>query len=159
MLRHPASEAIDRAIALVLKRFDEPLTLADLAKAAGMSRFGFCRHFRRQLGMPPLRWLWSFRAVLAAELIDLVPSWTLTEVWTLAGFSSSAHFSRSFKGVYRVAPSVYRRSRLRAEPGFRPGGDELERLLDAATRRALAATQSPVETLGLGALAASDETP
>jgi transcriptional regulator GlxA family with amidase domain len=106
----PDSKLAQAAIAFVLENFSEEVTLDDLAEAAGMTRFNFCRRFQKECGISPIRWLWSFRAILAAEFIALGPEWPLTDVAFACGFTSSAHFSRAFKQMYRTSPSAFRKA-------------------------------------------------
>lgn len=98
------------AIRYVLDNFADEIELDDLASAAGMTRFNFCRRFQRECGISPIRWLWNFRTMLAAEFIAMGPDWSLTDVAFSCGFTSSAHFSRAFKQMYRVSPSQYRKT-------------------------------------------------
>lgn len=104
----------EAVVAYILENFSQELSLDDLATQAGLSRFNFCRRFQRECGLSPMRWLWNFRTLLAAEFIALDPKWSLTDVAFACGFSSSAHFSRSFKAMFKQSPSVYRRARLSA---------------------------------------------
>lgn len=103
------SRIVERVVTYVLSNFAEEINLDDLAREAGMSRFNFCRRFHKECGVPPMRWLWNFRTILAAEFISLDPRWSLTNVAFSCGFSSSAHFSRSFKSMFAKSPSRYRR--------------------------------------------------
>src|SRR4051812_6958890 len=82
----------EKVVAYVLANFAEDIDLDDLAEEAGLSRFNFCRKFQRECGISPMRWLWNFRTILAAEFITLDPKWSLTDVAFSCGFSSSAHF-------------------------------------------------------------------
>lgn len=106
----PESKLAQTAIAFVLENFSEDVSLDDLADAAGMTRFNFCRRFQKECGISPIRWLWNFRAILAAEFIALGPDWPLTDVAFACGFTSSAHFSRAFKQMYRTSPSAFRKA-------------------------------------------------
>jgi AraC-like DNA-binding protein len=115
-------EIARRVIGYVMENFAEEICLDDLADAAGMSRFNFCRKFHRDCGLPPVRWLWNFRVILAHEFIALDPTWNLTEVAFACGFTSSAHFSRAFKGVFKVSPSKYRKDRLARDLTRRKSG-------------------------------------
>jgi AraC-like DNA-binding protein len=105
----------EKVIAFVLEAFAEEITLEDLAREAGMSRFNFCRRFHKECGLPPMRWLWNFRTQLAAEFIQLDPRWSLTDIAFSCGFTSSAHFSRSFKAAFGKSPSQYKKDALAAE--------------------------------------------
>lgn len=103
------SKIVEKVVGYVLTNFAEDINLDDLANEAGMSRFNFCRRFHKECGVPPMRWLWNFRTILAAEFINLDPRWSLTDVAFSCGFSSSAHFSRSFKAMFGKSPSKYRK--------------------------------------------------
>jgi AraC family transcriptional regulator len=50
-------------------RYAEPLTVQDLARDVGMSRFRFTRLFREQVGEAPYRYLIRVRIAKAAELL------------------------------------------------------------------------------------------
>lgn len=107
---------------LVAQRYGEPLTLPDLAAAARMPTNTLTRRFHQVYGTSPMRWLWSFRTLLAAELIARHPGWSLTDVAVLCGFGSSAHFSRRFRALLKDSPSRYRaRARVDREPAERSG--------------------------------------
>lgn len=103
------SRIVESVVAFVLCNFAEEINLDDLAREAGMSRFNFCRRFHKECGVPPMRWLWNFRTILAAEFINLDPRWSLTNVAFSCGFSSSAHFSRTFKTMFSKSPSCFRK--------------------------------------------------
>jgi AraC-like DNA-binding protein len=47
--------------------------------------------------------------MLAKELIVLDPTWSLTDVAFACGFTSSAHFSRTYKQMFGERPSEFRR--------------------------------------------------
>jgi len=104
-----------KVISFIIENVDEDINLDQLAIAAGMSKFNFCRKFQSETGLTPVRWLWAFRARLAAEFIGLAPSWNLTDIAFRCGFSSSAHFSRLFKQINGMSPSVYRQHTLESK--------------------------------------------
>jgi AraC family transcriptional regulator len=114
----------EAVVAYVLANFAEEISLDDLAREAGLSRFNFCRRFHRECGLPPMRWLWTFRAALAAEFIAIDPRWSLTDVAFSCGFTSSAHFSRSFRAAYGMSPSQYRKGALARLDGTKTQGRE-----------------------------------
>lgn len=105
------SRLITSIIEYVMVNFAEEITLEDLSNAASMSRFNLCRRFQQECGVTPMRWLWAFRTLLAAEFMTLDPYWSLTDVAFSCGFTSSAHFSRSFKQQFKMSPSAYRKTK------------------------------------------------
>lgn len=98
-----------RVISFIFSNLSDDINLDDLAKAGGVSKFSLSRQFQKDYGMSPMRWLWMFRAMVAAEIIKIAPNWPLTDVAFHCGFGSSAHFSRTFVAIHGVAPSVFRR--------------------------------------------------
>jgi len=108
---------LDLVLDYVVTNFAEEVTLDDLASAAGLSRFSLCRYFQKRFGVTPMRWLWSFRILLAHELISIEPRWSLTDIAFATGFTSSAHFSRFFRQTFAIAPSRHRRTSLARHTG------------------------------------------
>jgi AraC-like DNA-binding protein len=118
----------ERVVAYVLENFAEEIRLEDLAGEAGLSRFNFCRKFHRECGVSPMRWLWNFRTILAAEFIALDPRWSLTDIAFSCGFTSSAHFSRSFRAMYQQSPSAYKKAAQLTTPKLPVGVERIERV-------------------------------
>jgi AraC-like DNA-binding protein len=126
-IKSSCPKVAERVVAYVLENFAEDIDLDALAGEAGLSRFNFCRKFQRDCGISPMRWLWSFRTILAAEFINLDPKWSLTDVAFSCGFTSSAHFSRSFRAMFKQSPSAYRKAALAAGLGGSSGTAPRER--------------------------------
>ena len=97
-----------RIIEYLLENFGEDLDLDLLAGVAELSKFTFCRQFHKHYGLPPVKWIWRFRAVLAAEILKLPLLWKISDVCYLVGYSSPAHFCRTFKDVYGISPKKFR---------------------------------------------------
>jgi len=102
----PLMRRIDRAVQLIETDYARSLTLADLASAAGLSRFYFARAFQRFIGVPPHRYLTGVRLRHAARMLDEGAGVTFTcyEV----GFGSLSHFVTAFRKRFGVVPSVAR---------------------------------------------------
>ena len=90
----------------LLANIGEEITLDDLAKFSGLSKFGLIRAFRKKFNMPPMRWLWRIRAILARELLVMSKNWSLTDIAFMCGFTSSSHFSRFMKTEFNVSPKI-----------------------------------------------------
>ena len=98
-----------RARDLADGRYAEPLTVTDLARAAGLSPAYFSREFRRAFGEPPHRYLLTRRLERAAALLR-VTDWPVAEVCFAVGAGSLGSFTASFTRVYGCSPAAYRRS-------------------------------------------------
>jgi AraC family transcriptional activator FtrA len=96
----------------------EPITIADLASRAAMSKRNFARRFSAALGTTPYRWILRQRLQLAQRLLETTDL-SIEAIAEATGFATAANLrARFFDGVH-TSPSAYRRS-------FR-GGAELTR--------------------------------
>jgi transcriptional regulator GlxA family with amidase domain len=99
---------LENVYRLAAERFRDRLTIHDLAQAAGMPVNTLTRHFNGAHGVSPVRWLWHFRTVLAAEMIATDPTMSMSNVAGHCGFTSNAHFARRFRHVFGESPSRFR---------------------------------------------------
>lgn len=80
--------------------------IPDAANAAMLSPAHFYRSFKKVYGTSPYNYVLQRRMKLAASLLEKnIP----TDVALQCGFPDLASFSKAFKKMYRIAPSVYRK--------------------------------------------------
>ena len=103
----PPTRHLLRAKDLADARYVEPLTVADLARAAGLSPAHFSREFRRTFGEAPHQYLLTRRLERAAALLRNTDR-TVTEICHEVGLTSLGSFITSFRRVHGAAPSDYR---------------------------------------------------
>lgn len=107
---------IARAVELLRERVGESVLLADIAESVYLSPDRFRHLFIEQTGMrfrPYVLWL---RIELA--LAEFAANRSLTEAAHAGGFADSAHFSRSFRRMFGIAPSSFQREQpFRSSPG------------------------------------------
>ena len=96
-----------RAKDLVDSRYSDPLTVADLARRAGLSPSHFSREFRRTFGESPHQYLLTRRLERAAALLRNTDR-PVTEICFAVGLTSLGSFTTSFGRVYGVSPVEYR---------------------------------------------------
>jgi AraC family transcriptional regulator len=100
-----------RRIAHVLRQMEagseQAAAIADLAHAAGLSRYHFLRTFKSATGITPHQWLLRTRLRHAAERLvaSLDP---IIEIALDVGFDDLSNFIRSFRAEFGVSPSRYR---------------------------------------------------
>lgn len=82
-----------------------PLTLAELAADAGMSRFQLLRGFAHEMGLPPHAYRMQRRVGLARQLI--ARGATLADAAAAAGFADQSHMTRAFVRLLGVTPASY----------------------------------------------------
>jgi AraC-like DNA-binding protein len=103
----PPARHLLRAKDLADARYFEPLGVADLARAAGLSQAHFSREFRRTFGEAPHQYLLTRRLERAAALLRNTDR-SVTEICFDVGLTSVGSFITSFRRVYGVAPLAYR---------------------------------------------------
>jgi AraC-like DNA-binding protein len=96
-----------RAKDLADARYAEPLTVEDLAGAAGLSRAHFSREFRRAFGESPHAYLLTRRLERAAALLRTTDH-SVAEICFSVGLRSLGSFTTSFKRTYGMSPTAYR---------------------------------------------------
>jgi AraC-like DNA-binding protein len=88
--------------------FDAELSAADLAEAAGCSRFAVYRAFRAAYGMAPSDYRRQVRLAEARRL--LASGRPVGEVAAAVGFADQSHLTRWFVRSYGLTPGAYRRA-------------------------------------------------
>lgn len=86
----------------------ENITLEDIAAAVSLSKYYFCRRFEKETGMSPWEFLIETRIRNAMQMLTH-SSAPIEEVAASCGYSSQAHFIRSFKEHTGVTPGAFRR--------------------------------------------------
>lgn len=107
------SPLIDQVLAHVEQAWSggrlDPLTLGDLARAAGVTRGHLSRVFRHDLGLTPMEALRLLRLDRAATLLAR-SNLPIQELAAQCGFGNPFHFSRLFRAAYGDSPRGYRRT-------------------------------------------------
>ncbi|MDP1591710.1 MAG: helix-turn-helix domain-containing protein, partial [Prosthecobacter sp.] len=94
-------------ISLMTRRLGEPVTNAEMAKAAGMSARAFERSFQREYGLPPQQYLKRLRIQTACRLlVDTRES--IAAIAQRCGFADQSHLTRAFRRVTKTTPAAYR---------------------------------------------------
>ena len=87
----------------------EPLTLDELSKEAGISRFHFIKKFREKFGTTPHQYLIQLRMAAAATMLKN-ENRTVADVAQACGYRSPAQFCGAFRKHYSQNPREYRLS-------------------------------------------------
>jgi AraC-like DNA-binding protein len=113
-----APAAVKRAEAYIDANFADPISLGDIAVAAGVPVRTLLHSFKRFRGVSPMRQLRDRRLDHAmAELRSADPSATVAQIASDAGFSHLGRFSQEYRARFGETPS----SSLR-----RPSADEAQ---------------------------------
>lgn len=97
---------VARARELFEARYDEDLSLADLARLTGLPRHHLIRAFRQETGLTPHAYLVDVRVRRARE--RLRRGETPSDVAAATGFCDQPHLTRAFKARFGITPGAFR---------------------------------------------------
>ncbi|HEY3424931.1 MAG TPA: AraC family transcriptional regulator [Negativicutes bacterium] len=103
-------DAVSKARQYIHSNWSQKITLSELAKYAGLSRYYFLRVFCTEAGMPPHSYQDSVKMSHAKRLLK--QGLSLKAVATETGFSDQSHFTNRFKRVVGVTPGFYVKEHL-----------------------------------------------
>lgn len=108
---HSTEIALDRAVAFIRERWNQPLTLADMAAAAAFSPYYFTRQFKLYKGVSPYEYVLQLRINEAKRLLYTTDD-TVDEIAAACGFESSSYFIRQFRRREQITPFQFRKQRF-----------------------------------------------
>jgi AraC-like DNA-binding protein len=109
-----AQDRVTRAIRIIERHPAATLSLARLAREAGLSPYHFLRTFKCLIGVTPHQYV--LRARLRAAAVRLAAGTTkVLDVALDCGFGDVSNFNRAFRGEFGVSPRALRRA-LRQSP-------------------------------------------
>lgn len=113
----PSSAQLPHPVRLALTCIEQqahrPIGLADIAAAAGVSKFHLLRLFQQCVGESPTRRLTKTRIANAARLLVETPL-SIEQIAAQIGFQSGNYFAKAFRRWMDSTPSAFR-----AESGMR----------------------------------------
>ena len=104
-----AGGALRRVRAYIDDHIGEHISLDELARQAGVSRFHFARQFRLSTGESPMGYLRRVRIESSKSILQTRDT-TIAEVAARLGFSDQSHFTRIFGRLVGVSPGSFARS-------------------------------------------------
>lgn len=136
---HPQAAAIDAACRYLEQQRESLPTLAQTARAAGMSPFALQRLFRRVLGISPREYHAEQRSQRFRKKLGDHGQGSVTEAMYAAGYSSASRvYERSAQGM-GMAPAQYRRGGAGEMIRCSIGQSDAGLVLVAATERGICA--------------------
>jgi len=102
------AHAFRRVHSYIVEHIGQRISLGDLARTAGVSRYHFARQFRLRTGESPMGYLLRLRVERAKELLALSGT-RIAEIALTLGFADQSHFTRIFRRFVGVTPGEFGR--------------------------------------------------
>ncbi len=106
---------LKRVLAFMEEHYWEPVTLADMARVAGLSRMHFAARFRISTGVRPHEYLLRLRVERAQKLM-LESAEPLAQIAFSVGFQTQAHFTTVFRRFAATTPNRWRSEQMARAP-------------------------------------------
>ena len=108
---------MQQMLTCIQENFSHGLTLADIARAAGIGERECLRCFQKTIHIPPMQYLLKYRIMQGADILLARPDESIAQVAAACGFDSPSNFSQQFRRFYRCTPREYRlRGAARQQP-------------------------------------------
>lgn len=103
------ADMVSKGIAYINEHISGEITIDDICDAVHMSKFYFCRKFKRVLGVTVMEYILNTRLTLAKKMLaDTTMS--VSEISERCGFSSISYFCRVFKEDMGLTALCYRKA-------------------------------------------------
>lgn len=108
--KHPAHTQAQLQIMMqyIHKNYSEHITLADIAGTISVSKSSALNIFKKYLHTSPVSYLVNYRLKRASRLLASTDS-SIDSIAKDTGFANAGYFCRSFKELFGVTPSEYRK--------------------------------------------------
>lgn len=97
------------AVLYIESRFDESITLPDIAKAAGMNHTTLTALMKEELGLTAIEYLMKYRITVAKKQLEFT-SVPIKDIANMTVFKTVQHFSRVFKAQNGTTPAEFRKN-------------------------------------------------
>jgi len=99
---------LKKVLTFLRDNYNIQLTLADMAKAIGMSPKYFCCFFKEMTGKTPVEYLNGYRIEKASQKL-LNSDQSVTEIAFSCGFNDLSYFIKTFKVHKSISPAKFRK--------------------------------------------------
>ena len=101
-------ERIQRGVDFIEQRLDSDFSLAEVARAGGLSQWHFQRLFKSLTGETLKSYVRARRLALSLDRL-LKTEQRILDIALLAGFESQEAYARAFRAAFGLSPTEYRR--------------------------------------------------
>ncbi|MGZ4617729.1 MAG: GlxA family transcriptional regulator [Frankiaceae bacterium] len=101
------ADRLGQALDWARARLDQPITVQDLAREAGLSARQLSRRMTAELGLAPLSWLHHQRITRAQDLLERTDA-SVEQIAGRCGMGTATTLRRHFQRSVGVSPTAYR---------------------------------------------------
>lgn len=101
------AERLKRMLEFIQQNYSDPITVTQIAAAAGISQSECYRCFKRIMGQPPVARVTRYRIHRAVNLLE-DSNLSVTEICYAVGFNSPSYFTKVFTERLHCTPREYR---------------------------------------------------
>ena len=95
---------VKETIEYIKQNIDKPISVDDLAEMFGLSKFYYCREFKKMTGYTIINYINLQKCMKARNLI-LSSEYKVKEIAQMTGFENMSYFSRTYKKYMGCLPS------------------------------------------------------
>ena len=100
--------SLSKSISYINNYYNTAIKIPDLAKMDGLSMTQYNLNFKKQMGMPPTRYIISLRMNTAKELIE-TSNLSLGQIASMCGYEDYNFFAKVFKDYTGISPRKYKK--------------------------------------------------
>lgn len=104
--------ALERARAFMRTHYTTALVLDEIADKAHMSKYNFCRAFKKHYGITPFEYLMQLRVHAAKQLLAEQRNLSVAQIAAKVGFNDVGYFIKCFKKLEHATPLEFRKTRI-----------------------------------------------
>lgn len=93
-----------------LSKYDQNITLDQVAELANMTPNAFCRYFKQRTNKTYINFLIDIRIENASKLLAKKSDLSIAEISYQCGFNNLTNFNRKFKSIKGLTPSEFRKN-------------------------------------------------
>jgi len=99
-----------KVIDYIMQNYENKIQISDIANHIHMSPSHTATKFKQEMGVSINDYLLDYRLTVAKKLLLEHPEMPISDIALACGFYDSAHFSNSFKKIFKMTAKEYRKS-------------------------------------------------
>ena len=109
-VKHSENDYVSETIKIVNEKYDDDISLSSIANLLAITPQYLSNTFKSNTGISFSNYLTAFRLHHAEKLL-IETNESITDISYMCGYKNFSHFIRTFKKIYGVTPSIYRKTK------------------------------------------------